>query len=278
MDKQIESSLNSNGVSVSSNWIYPLPIGSLCIICLNCIDCLFRIVCASAHNYQLRTNKTNEMLVSASWSKTITQRRSVPVPNTISVLDETPHIIESWDTSISLRSIMVLFVFPSSTKDNHHSCGFTLLTQGSGVIDSGTGHASIFKLILGPREWPLLEVDEPHIIFDSVAWISPEHNQMGLVIDHCVAIPLPWGVVFWHHFDHPPSGFLAQIQKIKFIFQKSLGVGSCTSIDDHLHIRNTCSCMGCSFWRNQTMVEIELPPHWSLEIIKEGFVGNDKFA
>jgi hypothetical protein len=73
------------------------------------------------------------------------------------------------------------------------------------MINSGGWTNFALKFIFLPLEWAFVDIEKPNIILSSIARISTEHNQVGFIKDHGVAISLSRGHAFVCDFDNLPS-------------------------------------------------------------------------
>ena len=69
---------------------------------------------------------------------------------------------------------------------------------------------------------------------------------------------------------------LAEIQDVELVFEQSLVAGCCSSVDDHLHLRDHHSCMGCSLRGYEALLKVELSPLAGRKVEEVGFVGDDE--
>jgi hypothetical protein len=94
MHKQLATLLQGDRMPVPTDRWQLLPKGRLCIIDLDIVDRLFRVISAPAHDDQLTAHEANQMLVSADWYIVVSARGSVPVPHAVPVFDQSPDIVQ----------------------------------------------------------------------------------------------------------------------------------------------------------------------------------------
>jgi len=114
---------------------------------------------------------------------------SHPVPPSISMLSESPAIIEA------------ALVSSSPPKDYHHPSGAPCLTEGCRVVDS---HGRVFfsTVELDPRERSFLHAQAPDITDCLLACVPSKHEQMRLLKDDSVSISSSRGRT--HHRNYHP--------------------------------------------------------------------------
>lgn len=132
-----------------------------------------------------------------------------PVPLSISVLPDSPSIVESF-----------VFIGPSSEYD-HHSSGSSTLAVGSRVIDSGGGSLSL-ALQLVPAERLLLDIQTPRVILVGTSGNSSEHDHIWRGKGDRVSIPTGWPIS--NNVNFKPMGLLFLVyEEVEFGRGKSSG-------------------------------------------------------
>lgn len=70
----------------------------------------------------------------------------------------------------------------------------------------------------------------------------------------------------------------SQIEDVELILEQPLIAGGCSSVDDHLHVRDCHCSVGCPFRRYKIMLEVQSGPSRKFEVEEVGLVGDDELA
>lgn len=144
------------------------------------------------------------MLISSNRSVSFWFRRGDPVPTAVSMLSQSPNVIQG-TSRLFLGVVLVFFGLLSTAKHDHHALSRAFLANCGTMVNSGGRTNFALKFIFLPLEWAFVDIEKPNIIFSSIARISTEHNQVGFIKDHSVAISLPRGHAFVCDLDNFPS-------------------------------------------------------------------------
>lgn len=225
------------------------------------------------------------MLIPSNWSVWFRFWRGNPIPTSISMFPQTPNIIQSTSCRFTLGVILIFFGLLAASIYNHHSLCWSLLTNCSTVIDSWSWAYFVLELVFLPLEWTFVDIKQPYVVFCPTAWVSSKNDQIRLIKYHCMPVSLARSHTFICNFNDFPSRseintklLFSQIQNIKLIFEEPLTTRSSTAVDDHLHVWDFDSSMGCSFGWYESLFKIEFFPLHEGKIEEIGFVGYDEFS
>lgn len=176
MNVQLILIIQSNSVSVSAYGGSSYPLGLLSIVHFNQRYSLLCVIRSTAHNDQHTAYKTHQVLISTNRRICLRFRRSCPVPWTISVSAQSPHIIQSRTLTLStVFTIYILFSLPSSPENNHHTVSWTLFTYSCRVVYSRTRYSFVGELILLPGEGSFEYVEKPNIVLCFVSRVASKY-------------------------------------------------------------------------------------------------------
>ena len=158
MDKQLIFIVQGNRMSVSTDTAGSCPLRSLCVIDLDHIDDLLRLVWSSTNNNQFATHECYQVLISSNGCICLWFWWCNPIPATISVFSQSPHVIQCTSIWISLRTFLVFFCLSSSSINYHHSLSWTLFTDSCAMVDSGCRAYFVLKFVFLPLERTFIDI------------------------------------------------------------------------------------------------------------------------
>lgn len=250
-----------------------MPLRLLSVVNLDHRNSFFGVARPATHYDEIATHEADKMLVAAQRCVIVRLWRSHPVPCAITVLTETPNVVQSCHSQLSLRSIMVFLGFFSASEDNHHTQCRTFFANCSRMVDAWTGHDLVLKLILLPCEWSFENIEQPHIILCLVARVSCEYDQVRLVEQHRVSVALPRRTIFICDFDDLPyrSKFtaallFAEVEDVQFVFEQTLRARGSSSVYYHLHFGHHHCRMGSTLRGHKLFFEVYFGPSRLCEV------------
>lgn len=81
-------------MSVATHGVVPGPLRFLCVVDLDLGHCLIWVIGPASHDHHAAANEAAKVLVAANRSIGLGLRRGHPIPTPVSMLSQSPHIIQ----------------------------------------------------------------------------------------------------------------------------------------------------------------------------------------